>query len=104
MYGNTGDQAQQFLAMGGTKEMYEDFKRSLYIDIYPENLLAFLVFQSMQTQWRVSMNGYTGLDYNALPQVMNLASIEEEDRLEVFKDVQVMEVAALKIMAEQRKS
>lgn len=52
----------------------------------------------MSTQWRIGMAGAIGLDYNALPVVMTLTGIPENERPGVFEDLRVMESAALKAM------
>ena len=49
----------------------------------------------MSTQWRVGMNGYTGLDYNALPVVMRLLGIKRNEYAQIFDDVRLMESAAM---------
>lgn len=48
----------------------------------------------MLTQWRVGPCGATGLDYAALPAVLNIRKVK--DREDVFECLQVMERAALK--------
>lgn len=56
----------------------------------------------MQTQWRVGMNGATGLDYTALPAVMDLCGIRKKQREDVFSALRLMESEALSIWAERR--
>lgn len=73
-----------------------DFEQE--VGIWPDNWEAFEVFAAMQTQWRVSMAGPVGLDYNALEPVMRLRGIAKRDRGEVFDAVRVMELAALEVM------
>jgi hypothetical protein len=58
---------------------------------------AVSVFIAMQTQWRVGMGGAVGLDYSALPAVLDLEGITEGKR-ELFSDIRVMESAALEQM------
>ncbi|HJE69811.1 MAG TPA: DUF1799 domain-containing protein [Pseudomonas oryzihabitans] len=78
----------------------EDFEEEfeLWAPLEP----AFAVFESMTTQWRIGMNGATGLDYSALPAVMDMLGLEGEDRSQAFRDVRVMEREALAVMAESR--
>lgn len=63
----------------------------------------------MSTQWRYVSAGMagafqTGLDYSAVPAVFGVMGIEgQEHRKQVFYDLQVMEEAALKHFAEERK-
>lgn len=56
----------------------------------------------MTTQWRSGMSGPTGLDYSALPAVMDLIGLEGDERTLAFRDVRVMEREALAVMAESR--
>ena len=55
----------------------------------------------MSTQWRIGMSGATGLDYAALPAVMDLMDVAQADRREMFDSLRVMERAALDVMAEE---
>ena len=54
----------------------------------------------MRTQWRVGMNGPTGLDYSALPECWRRCGIKPADRHETFASLQIMEQAALAAMHE----
>lgn len=65
------------------------------IELWPENEDAFLLFCQMGTQWRVGMGGPVGLDYAALPVVMDMAGIDAAARPLLFEAVRVMENAAL---------
>lgn len=49
----------------------------------------------MQTQWRVGMNGPTGLDYNVLFRFLDRMDLDADDYDEMIADVQVMELEAL---------
>lgn len=59
------------------------------------------VFIAMSTQWRIGMNGATGLDYNVLPTVMRLQAIPRIDWPDTFDCVRVMEAEAMNVMSEQ---
>ncbi|VFT26693.1 phage protein [Pseudomonas aeruginosa] len=50
------------------------------------------------------MCGATGLDYTALPVVMQMCGVAAGEQAAVFADIRVMEDAALKAFHEQRKS
>ena len=63
--------------------------------VYPDNWLAVSVFCDMCTQWRVGMNGATGLDYGALPVVLSIRRVKLADREDVFECLRTMERAAL---------
>lgn len=79
---------------GLSLEDYENESISLWAD----NWLSFSVFTGMSTQWRVSVGGVTGLDYNALPTVMRLKGVKKKQIVQVFNDIQVMEAEALNIL------
>lgn len=66
------------------------------------NAEAFYVFESMATQWRIGMAGATGLDYAAMPVVMDMVGVARKRRPEVFESVRIMETEALATMAENR--
>lgn len=72
------------------------------IEVWECNADAFYVFESMATQWRVGMAGATGLDYAAMPVVMDMVGIKKKSRAEVFASVRIMETEALATMAENR--
>ena len=81
----------------------EDFDEEDNIsEVWECNADAFYVFESMATQWRVGMAGATGLDYAAMPVVMDMVGVERKRRPEVFSSVRIMETEALATMAENR--
>ena len=52
----------------------------------------------MQTQWRLSMSGPSGMDYLVLLALMARMKLTDSEHDELFDDVQTMEVAALQTM------
>lgn len=72
------------------------------VELWAANVQCFTVFEAMGTQWRMGMGGATGLDYQALPVVMDMAGLEAGERQEVFRDLRVMEQEALRTMADNR--
>lgn len=68
------------------------------IEVWPENWLPFQVFSGSATQWRVGAGGATGLDYLAVDWVMGMLKVPEEDRLDVFQAVRILESEALRQM------
>jgi hypothetical protein len=72
------------------------------IDVLPDNWGAFVLFDAMSTQWRTGYGGRTGLDYSALPMVMNLLGFPKKNRNSLFQDVIVMETEALLVMSEEK--
>lgn len=64
--------------------------------VWDENWEAVSMFLRMQTQWTVSMAGYTGLRYEVLVCSGGLFDLYDvEDRRTMLDDIQVMEIAAL---------
>ncbi len=56
-------------------------------------------------QWRTGMGGATGLDYSAVPVVMDMVGVKgKRRRREVFRDVRVMEKEALRTWRRTGKS
>jgi hypothetical protein len=83
-------------AFGLTEDDYADE----YVEIWQDNLDAFRLFKAMSTQWRTSMSGLIGLDYNCLPWVMKINNIAESDT--IFNDIQTMESEVLKLINKQK--
>ena len=71
-------------------------EREADFEVWPENEEAVLLFLRVQTQWRTSMAGVTGLDYASVVATAKLYSIE--DLPSVFEDLQVMEIAAMNLL------
>ena len=69
------------------------------IAVFPCNWKAVRLFHAMGTQWRVGMNGATGLDYRVLPLVAKAAGIKLKRQRVI--EVQTMERAALAYWSEQ---
>ncbi|WNW10131.1 DUF1799 domain-containing protein [Pseudomonas sp. DTU_2021_1001937_2_SI_NGA_ILE_001] len=72
------------------------------VEVWECNRQALVLFDAMGTQWRSGMNGATGLEYQALPVTMDLLGMDVGDRQALFRDIRVMERAALDAMAEAR--
>jgi hypothetical protein len=70
-------------------------------EIWPSNTDAVQVFIAMQTQWRTGFAGRTGLDYGVLPQVLGWLQVPQAEHAQLWLDVQAMELAALKVWADQ---
>lgn len=66
------------------------------MEAWPENWTVLRLFDAMRTQWRVGFSGAYGMDYNTLPVVMDMLSID--DRQWAFEGLRVMEDEALKEM------
>ncbi len=73
------------------------------VELWPDCALPVNVFIAMSTQWRTGMAGATGLDYSALPAVMQLVGIPKAQQASVFDDLRVLEDAALEQMRKETK-
>lgn len=65
------------------------------VEIWEENYPSFMVFNALGTQWRYSMSGVTGLDYNVIPNVLRMLKIKREDWSQIFDDIRTMESVAI---------
>lgn len=70
------------------------------VKVWSANWQTFEVMCAMGTQWRTGACGATGLDYGALPTVMELMAIPSDQRSSIFHDIQWMEAQALAAMAD----
>ncbi|SQI39270.1 Uncharacterised protein [Providencia alcalifaciens] len=90
---------------GMTKQEAENFERAFGfppdiddVEVVPDVWESYLVFSAMSTQWRVGMNGATGLDYSVIPNVLELLNIK--NKATIFDDLRVMELKALELINE----
>lgn len=72
--------------------------------LWPDNLTAVNLFIDLFTQWRVGMNGPTGLDYSAALSVMDIRAIPKEDRAHLFADLRILEDEALRVIRAKAKN
>jgi hypothetical protein len=68
------------------------------VEVWPENWPAFQLFAEIATQWRVGMNGPTGLDYLVLHRELDDLGLAGEERQQMKSDIRVLEQAALAAM------
>jgi hypothetical protein len=68
------------------------------VDLWPDNVQSVDVFMALVTQWHMGPVGPTGLNYASLPEVWRRMKVPNDRRDEVFQDLRVMEMAALKKM------
>lgn len=66
--------------------------------MWPDNATTVEVFAHLGTQWRVGARGPIGLDYAAIPVVLQLLQVAAELHAEVFAGIRIMEHAALEEM------
>ncbi|MFS1538220.1 MAG: DUF1799 domain-containing protein [Candidatus Phlomobacter fragariae] len=67
------------------------------VEVWPDVWAAYLTFNAMRIQWRIGINGPTGLDYTVLSHVIDFLGINS-DKTTLFNDIRVMEAKALAIM------
>jgi hypothetical protein len=68
------------------------------VEIWPDNVRAFNLFQGLWTQWHTGMGGATGLNYFVAYHRMDRMSLSPADYDQLDADLQVMEAAALQVM------
>ena len=71
--------------------------------LWPENERAWRLWLQVQTQWRVGLDGKSGLDYAGVQACMELRRIPTRYRRRLFELVHAMELAALGVWREARK-
>lgn len=75
----------------------EDFA-SEPVDVLPDNEPVFLLFEELGTQWRMGMNGPTGLDYSVMFHKMDRMRLSDDDYRLMEMDIRVLESHALAAM------
>ena len=72
-------------------------------EIWPDNLVIYNHFLNLQTQWHIDgQTGYVfGLRYDAVIAFLNLMA-EPEEVKEIFKGIQIMELAALPFLNKKK--
>ena len=103
MYSKRDDIEKSLASFGLPAEMAEYFheeKTKVWLIHQP----VLNVFNSLATQWRLGIKGPSGIDYSVLPVVMDLHNINQQDRAQLFADLQVMESAALEQMRENKQN
>lgn len=72
------------------------------VEVWEENYPSFQVFNALGTQWRYSMSGVTGIDYNVIPNVFRLLGIKRTEWSQIFDDIRIMESAAITEINKQK--
>lgn len=65
-------------------------------EVFEENADTVVMFLRLQTQWNVSAGGVVGLNYQSAEFLFRIGKVENP--LEMLEGLQVMEVAALRVM------
>ncbi len=71
--------------------------------LWPENERAWYLWLQVQTQWRVGLDGKTGLDYAGVQACMELRRVPRSAQARLFELVHAMELAALDVWRKARK-
>ena len=77
------------------KKIEKDF------EVWEEHWMSVEIFFRMLTQWRTTMGGVIGFDYNVLQMLFEMYDID--NRKEIFEDIQVMEREAMIHMNKENK-
>ena len=70
--------------------------------LWPENERTWRLWLQVQTQWRVGLDGKTGLDYAGVQACMELRRIPRRQRPRLFEQLHAMELAALGVWRDAR--
>ncbi|KQZ34300.1 DUF1799 domain-containing protein [Massilia sp. Root1485] len=89
-----------FAAFGLTLEEEVELEEDCYI--WPENVMAFNLWLSVQTQWLTDTGVRIGLNYPGVETCLRHMPIPKNERTWYFAAVQTMERAALEEWAEER--
>jgi hypothetical protein len=77
-------------------------KDEIEFHLWPESVLAWRCWTSLQTQWRTGMAGATGLDYAGVRAWLLDAGLTDAERIDVWPGIQACEVATLQVWAERQ--
>ncbi|MBL8445068.1 MAG: DUF1799 domain-containing protein [Zoogloeaceae bacterium] len=69
--------------------------------LWPDCVPIWGHWQAVQTQWRVGMNGATGLDYAGVMAYLAVVEPDAAARAEAFECIRAAEVATLNARAEK---
>lgn len=71
-----------------------------HYEVFEENWQTVLMFLRCQTQWRTAgMGGMIGMDYSVIQWMFKVYKVEDERQQ--LEDLQIMEAAALKKLAQK---
>ncbi len=73
----------------------EDYATDKPMGVWPENWQAYLLFNTVRTQWRVGPGGVSGLDYGVLDRRIDRLNLSDDEREDLEACIQVMELAAM---------
>ena len=90
-----GPSAEELAAIGLRPE---DVADDSVVEVWEENWVPFLIFNKLRTQWRVGMNGPTGMDYSLLPMLLTMFRVKPKRESEILDSLIIMETTALNVM------
>lgn len=70
------------------------------VEVWPEHMPAVQVFLRCGTQWRTSMAGYVGLDYNVAFRLLDRVAGSPDEWDDMLDCIRVMESEALRVIRE----
>ena len=70
--------------------------------LWPDNLQAWHCWKELQSQWRVGMQGATGLDYAGVRAWLLDEVPDDQQRREVWRGIKACEAAQLEVWSDQR--
>lgn len=91
--------ADDLAVMGASPEVVQavqDSSPRQDFEVWPDNMAVVELFMRLQTQWVPSMGGVLGLNYQSVEFLFKIEKIENQR--EMLADLQLMEVAALRVM------
>ncbi|MGB3069828.1 MAG: DUF1799 domain-containing protein [Ottowia sp.] len=89
--------AQQLAAIGMRPSDLDDE----VIEIWPENMPAFLLWSRIGDQWRMGFGGPESLDFGPLFHELDRMELSTQDYEDLFEDIREMAQAALAEMRRQ---
>lgn len=92
MYSKTEKETNPFLAEIAALQASKEF------EIWPENMRAINLFNTLQTQWLVGGVGPTGLNYIPLFHRMDRMNLDAQEYEWLFDDIRAIEAEALTAM------
>ncbi len=94
------DKTHSDAAVLGIKGLPEKRKEENF-EVWEEHWQSVMFFLKMMTQWRTTMGGVIGFDYNVLQMLFEMYDID--NRKEIFEDIQVMEREAMIHLNKEKK-
>lgn len=75
---------------------WEDEQQPL--DVWPDNVQAYLLWRKVGNQWRMGVNGPVALDYVPLQYEIDRMNLSDADYDLLFSDIRILEAEALEVI------